>query len=258
MLGRSGQAAIVLVRMRNKPRRWLAVSDFCVPILMIGSAPAREQGVLGDGDLREGIGQKGRRHGVHPGWITGLFPLQHGRSGRRWMSAWAPISSLDVSGADLLYATAESGFGFIRPGPLLVRNAHRNRKDSHSFGRATISRSFFLIFHSRLSPRISCTIQPLASWFIARGWPDRSWPKSALNICRTVQEMDKVMEELKVVIAYRDKCAAKGQLSSPISFVLIISVPSILAVCLSSRRNMCIHPSGSIPSKFSTSAKLSY
>ncbi|SPR01196.1 DNA 5'-3' helicase [Plasmodiophora brassicae] len=50
---------------------------------------------------------------------------------------------------------------------------------------------------------------------------------------RTVQEMDKVMAELKVVLEYRDSYLAKEGQSAP---------PKGLAVCLSARRNMCIHP----------------
>ena len=61
---------------------------------------------------------------------------------------------------------------------------------------------------------------------------------------RTVQEIDKVMEELRRVIAYRVKVTneaiasevAKGNLQHG------IRSPEILGVCLSSRRNLCIHP----------------
>lgn len=49
---------------------------------------------------------------------------------------------------------------------------------------------------------------------------------------RTVQEMDKVMAELKQLIDQRaEDMRSEG-----------LKAPDILAVCLSSRRNMCIHP----------------
>jgi DNA excision repair protein ERCC-2 len=51
---------------------------------------------------------------------------------------------------------------------------------------------------------------------------------------RTVPEMSKTVEELKRVIEYRAaQLAAAGQPPAP----------DVLAVCLSSRRNLCIHPS---------------
>jgi DNA excision repair protein ERCC-2 len=46
---------------------------------------------------------------------------------------------------------------------------------------------------------------------------------------RTVQEMQKCMEEIKKVIDYRVKMVGE-------------SGGKVLAICLSSRRNMCIHP----------------
>lgn len=46
---------------------------------------------------------------------------------------------------------------------------------------------------------------------------------------RTVQEMQKCMEEIKKVIDYRIKMVGE-------------SGGKVLAICLSSRRNMCIHP----------------
>ena len=46
---------------------------------------------------------------------------------------------------------------------------------------------------------------------------------------RTVQEMTKCMEEIKRVIAYRVQCVGPDG-------------GKVLGVCLSSRRNMCVHP----------------
>ena len=67
-----------------------------------------------------------------------------------------------------------------------------------------------------------------------------------LVVCstRTVQEMDKVVEELRRVQSYRTKVInaeiaeqiAKGNVQHN------IRSPDILGVCLSSRRNLCIHP----------------
>lgn len=48
---------------------------------------------------------------------------------------------------------------------------------------------------------------------------------------RTVPEMQKCMEEVKKVIDYRTK-------------LIGVEGSKVLAVCLSSRRNMCIHPKG--------------
>ena len=48
---------------------------------------------------------------------------------------------------------------------------------------------------------------------------------------RTVPEMQKCMEEVKKVIQYRKKLLGEEG-------------GKVLAVCLSSRRNMCIHPKG--------------
>jgi len=56
---------------------------------------------------------------------------------------------------------------------------------------------------------------------------------------RTVQEMDKVVEELRHVMAYRKKELAKQQEGAGGDTV---RNPNILGVCLSARRNMCIHP----------------
>src|SRR4051812_4890278 len=47
--------------------------------------------------------------------------------------------------------------------------------------------------------------------------------------CRTVGEVSKTLEELRVVIAYRDS-------------ELGAAAPSTLALSLSSRKNLCIHP----------------
>lgn len=58
--------------------------------------------------------------------------------------------------------------------------------------------------------------------------PDMEGPTKLVYCTRTVQEMDKVMEELARVLAYLDTHSGAKQ--------------STLSVCLSSRRNMCIHP----------------
>ena len=57
---------------------------------------------------------------------------------------------------------------------------------------------------------------------------------------RTVQEMDKVVEELRGVMAYREKELAKDR--EALGPGATIRDPKILGVCLSARRNMCIHP----------------
>jgi len=79
---------------------------------------------------------------------------------------------------------------------------------------------------------------------------------------RTVQEMDKVVEELRLIMEYREKILSErssasaseaameiengvakqidsGSISTPIGMV---STRKTLGICLSSRRNMCIHP----------------
>jgi DNA excision repair protein ERCC-2 len=59
-------------------------------------------------------------------------------------------------------------------------------------------------------------------------------PSPKLIYCtRTVQEMDKVVEELKRVITHRDEAYREKYNVQP---------KPILAVCLSSRRNLCVHP----------------
>lgn len=57
---------------------------------------------------------------------------------------------------------------------------------------------------------------------------------------RTVQEMDKVVEELRGVMAYRQKEIAKDQAAAKPGEEP--QNPRMLGVCLSSRRNMCVHP----------------
>lgn len=72
---------------------------------------------------------------------------------------------------------------------------------------------------------------------------------------RTVQEMDKVMAELKRVIAYRTTVITQDAHAAHKQFAHLppsaqssqiepntVRDPSILGVCLSSRRNLCIHP----------------
>jgi hypothetical protein len=61
---------------------------------------------------------------------------------------------------------------------------------------------------------------------------------------RTVQEMDKVVEELRRVVAYRVKVlgAAIAEQVAAGNLAHGIRPPEILGVCLSSRRNLCIHP----------------
>lgn len=54
---------------------------------------------------------------------------------------------------------------------------------------------------------------------------------------RTVQEMDKVAEELKIVMDYRTKIIMEDAKANP-----QVRSPGILGICLSSRRNLCIHP----------------
>lgn len=54
---------------------------------------------------------------------------------------------------------------------------------------------------------------------------------------RTVQEMDKVVEELRFLMTYRQK-----ELKAKQDAGEAVENPNILGVCLSSRRNMCIHP----------------
>jgi DNA excision repair protein ERCC-2 len=54
---------------------------------------------------------------------------------------------------------------------------------------------------------------------------------------RTVQEMDKVIEEMKFVMEYRNKIINEDRLKNP-----SLRSPEILGVCLSSRRNLCVHP----------------
>ena len=54
---------------------------------------------------------------------------------------------------------------------------------------------------------------------------------------RTVQEMDKVVEELRRVMAYRKKILQERKDSGK-----VVNNPDLLGVCLSSRRNLCIHP----------------
>jgi len=71
-----------------------------------------------------------------------------------------------------------------------------------------------------------------------------SRPILAGNCTRTVQEMDKVVEELRRVVAFRTKIInedvademRKGNTQHS------IRSPAILGVCLSSRRNLCLHP----------------
>jgi DNA excision repair protein ERCC-2 len=55
---------------------------------------------------------------------------------------------------------------------------------------------------------------------------------------RTVQEMDKVIEELKFIMKYRIHYLTKLAEEQKVK----IRDPNILGVCLSSRRNLCIHP----------------
>ena len=56
---------------------------------------------------------------------------------------------------------------------------------------------------------------------------------------RTVPEMGQVMEELSEVVKFRAKHAAKAAAAGPTTST---ADPAVLGVCLSSRRNMCIHP----------------
>lgn len=53
---------------------------------------------------------------------------------------------------------------------------------------------------------------------------------------RTVGEMQKVLEELKVVSRYRDECYAEDKPD------LAKSTPKMLALGLTTRRNLCLHP----------------
>jgi Rad3-related DNA helicase len=57
---------------------------------------------------------------------------------------------------------------------------------------------------------------------------------------RTVQEMDKVLEELRELMVYREKEIKKMQEEAGPDHN--IKPGNVLGVCLSSRRNMCIHP----------------
>jgi DNA excision repair protein ERCC-2 len=65
---------------------------------------------------------------------------------------------------------------------------------------------------------------------------------------RTVPEMTKAVEELKRVITYRttelakDRALAASASGSEVPSKTAANTGEILAVCLSSRRNMCIHP----------------
>lgn len=58
---------------------------------------------------------------------------------------------------------------------------------------------------------------------------------------RTVGEMQKVLEELRVVIDHRDKCYAADQAHTGQQ-----SAPNMLALGLTTRRNLCLHPRVSI------------
>jgi DNA excision repair protein ERCC-2 len=64
---------------------------------------------------------------------------------------------------------------------------------------------------------------------------------------RTVPEMVKCMDEIKKVIGYRNKVLGLGNNtsstpSSSSSNNIVGGTNKVLALCLSSRRNMCIHP----------------
>lgn len=49
---------------------------------------------------------------------------------------------------------------------------------------------------------------------------------------RTVPEMEKVLEELRTYLEFRDRCLIEEGME----------VPSLLALGLSSRKNLCVHP----------------
>lgn len=86
---------------------------------------------------------------------------------------------------------------------------------------------------------------------------------------RTVQEMDKVLEELRRVIEYRSEIllgsvslsssssssssSFPSEMNSVVPMTDEMKNPMILGVCLSSRRNMCIHPT---VSKYDNPAKV--
>jgi len=61
---------------------------------------------------------------------------------------------------------------------------------------------------------------------------------------RTVQEMKKTMEEVKRVISYRERVLAEsaGRDGEEAAKRAIGAEGDLLAVCLSTRRNLCIHP----------------
>lgn len=116
------------------------------------------------------------------------------------------------------------------------------RVDTHTTGKATRereNRASELTLCCRCAPR---TVS-LLSLILSFQYADPTMGK--LVYCtRTVQEMDKVVEELRRVQSYRTKVinaeiaeqVAKGNAQHN------IRSPDILGVCLSSRRNLCIHP----------------
>ena len=67
-------------------------------------------------------------------------------------------------------------------------------------------------------------------------------PHFKLIYCtRTIVEMEKTLEELKFVMAQREKDFEDSSLINTNEEENALSSP-ILALCLSSRRNLCIHP----------------
>ena len=72
--------------------------------------------------------------------------------------------------------------------------------------------------------------------------PERT--KKLLYCSRTVSEIEKAVDELKTVIAYRDQelCGGSSSSSSSSSSPPFTS-SNILCIAMSSRRNLCVNPS---------------